>query len=89
MTRRSPFYVHLPLRLSPGKLSPPPTVFWRKDYNSGFVKFYKICTFYRRLKKNLKNIGVNHYDGGHFALEQDTDENAAKIKSFSGKNVKR
>ena len=63
---------------------PPTLVVWGKN-----DPFFTVKGVEDGFKKDLKNIEINYFDGGHFALEEYNDEIAAKIKNFLGKNVKR
>lgn len=63
---------------------PPTLVVWGKN-----DPYFTVDGVENGFKKDLKNIEINYYDGGHFALEEYTDEIAAKIRSFLDKNVKR
>jgi pimeloyl-ACP methyl ester carboxylesterase len=65
------------------KSQPPTLVVWGKN-----DPFFTVKGVEEGYKKDLKNIEVNYFDGGHFALEEYTDEIAAKIREFLGRNVK-
>lgn len=39
-------------------------------------------------KKDLENIEVHYFEGGHFVLEEYKLEIAAKIRDFLGRSVK-
>ena len=62
---------------------PPTLVVWGKN-----DPIFTVDGVENGYKKDLKNIEVNYFDGGHFALEEYADEIAAKIQSFLRKNVK-
>lgn len=66
------------------KQQPPTLVVWGK--NDPFFTVNGVENGYR---KDLKNIEINYFDGGHFALEEYTDEIAVKIQSFLGRNLKK
>lgn len=65
------------------KHQPPTLVVWGKNDPNFTVNGVE-----NGYKKDLKNIEVHYFDGGHFALEEYTDEIAAKIQSFLSRNVK-
>ena len=65
------------------KYQPPTLVVWGKN-----DPFFTVDGVENGFKKDLKNIEINYFDGGHFVLEEYTDEIAAKIQSFLKKNVK-
>ena len=64
------------------KYQPPALVVWGKN-----DPIFTVNGVENGYKKDLKNIEVNYYDGGHFALEEYGDDIAAKIQSFLSKNV--
>lgn len=59
------------------KYQPPTLVVWGKN-----DPFFLIDGVENGYKKDLKNIEVNYFDTGHFALEEYADEIAAKIQNF-------
>lgn len=63
---------------------PPTLVVWGKN-----DPYFTVDGVENGYKKDLKNIEINYFDGGHFALEEYTIEIAAKIQSFLGRNVKK
>ena len=65
------------------KYQPPALVVWGKN-----DPIFTVNGVENGYKKDLKNIEVNYYDGGHFALEEYGDDIAAKIQSFLSKNIK-
>ena len=65
------------------KYQPPTLVVWGKNDPAFTVNGVE-----NGYKKDLKNIEINYFDSGHFALEEYTNEIAAKIQSFLTKNVK-
>ena len=62
---------------------PPTLVVWGKN-DPGFT----VDGVENGYKKDLKNIEINYFDGGHFALEEYANEIARKIQSFLERNVK-
>jgi pimeloyl-ACP methyl ester carboxylesterase len=56
---------------------PPALIVWGMN-----DPFFTIKGVEEGYKKDLKNIEINYFDGGHFALEEYTDEIAGKIRSF-------
>ena len=66
------------------KYQPPTLVVWGKN-----DPFFTIDGVENGFKKDLKNIEINYFDGGHFALEEYTDEIASKIQNFLSKNLKK
>ncbi len=62
---------------------PPTLVVWGKN-----DPFFSVEGVENGYKKDLKNIEVNYFDGGHFALEEYADEIAAKIQNFLKRNLK-
>lgn len=65
------------------KYQPPMLVVWGKN-----DLFFTVNGVENGFKKDLKNIEVHYYDGGHFALEEYGNDIAAKIQIFLGRNVK-
>lgn len=59
------------------KYQPPTLVVWGKN-----DPFFIVDGVENGFKKDLKNIEVNYFDGGHFALEEYTDEIASDIRGF-------
>lgn len=59
------------------KHQPPTLVVWGKN-----DPFFLVKGVEEGYKKDLKNIEVNYFDGGHFALEEYNDEIAALIRKF-------
>lgn len=59
------------------KYQPPTLVVWGKN-----DPFFLVDGVENGYKKDLKNIEVNYFDGGHFTLEEYADEIAAKILNF-------
>jgi len=59
---------------------PPALVVWGKN-----DPFFTVNGVEEGYKKDLKNIEINYFDGGHFVLEEYTDEIAGKIRSFLDK----
>ena len=66
------------------KYQPPTLVVWGKN-----DPFFTVDGVENGFKKDLKNIEINYFDGGHFALEEYTDEIASKIQNFLSKNLKK
>lgn len=62
------------------KNQPPTLVVWGKN-----DPFFTVKGVEEGYKKDLKNIEINYFDGGHFALEEYTDEIAGKIRNFFDK----
>ena len=62
---------------------PPTLVVWGKN-----DPFFSVEGVENGYKKDLKNIEVNYFDGGHFTLEEYADEIAAKIQNFLKRNLK-
>lgn len=59
------------------KSQPPTLVVWGKN-----DPFFTVKGVEEGYKADLKNIEINYYDGGHFALEEYSTDIAAKIRSF-------
>lgn len=66
------------------KHQPPTLVVWGKN-----DPFFTVDGVENGFKKDLKNIEIHYYDGGHFALEEYAPEIAAAIHGFLAKNVKK
>ena len=66
------------------KYQPPTLIVWGKN-----DPFFTVDGVENGFKKDLKNVEINYFDGGHFALEEYTDEIAAKIQVFLTKNLKK
>jgi pimeloyl-ACP methyl ester carboxylesterase len=66
------------------KYQPPTLVVWGKN-----DPFFLVAGVEEGFKKDLKNIEVNYYDGGHFALEEYSNEIAERINSFLSRKVKK
>ncbi len=59
------------------KYQPPTLVVWGKN-----DPFFTVAGVEQGYKKDLKNIEVHYFDGGHFALEEYADEIGTLINSF-------
>ncbi|HQU82069.1 MAG TPA: alpha/beta hydrolase [Pyrinomonadaceae bacterium] len=59
------------------KYQPPMLVVWGKN-----DPFFTVNGVENGYKKDLKNIEVQYFDGGHFALEEYTNEIAVNIRTF-------
>ncbi|HRH45719.1 MAG TPA: alpha/beta hydrolase, partial [Pyrinomonadaceae bacterium] len=59
---------------------PPTLIVWGKN-----DPFFTVKGVEEGFKKDLKNIEVNYFETGHFALEEDNDAIAAKIHDFFAK----
>lgn len=66
------------------RYQPPTLIVWSKN-----DPFFTVDGVENGYKKDLKNIEINYFDTGHFALEEDVDEIAADINRFLAKNVKK
>jgi pimeloyl-ACP methyl ester carboxylesterase len=66
------------------KYQPPTLVVWGKN-----DPFFLVAGVEEGFKKDLKNIEVNYYDGGHFALEEYSTEIAERINSFLSRKLKK
>lgn len=62
------------------KNQPPTLIVWGKN-----DPFFTVDGVENGFKKDLKNIEIHYYDGGHFALEEYAPEIAAAIRKFLGK----
>lgn len=65
------------------KYQPPTLVVWGKN-----DPFFTVKGVEEGYKKDLKNIEIHYYDGGHFALEEYGTEISNTIKGFLKKQVK-
>lgn len=63
------------------KSQPPTLIVWGKN-----DPFFTVDGVENGFRKDLKNIEINYFDGGHFALEEYGDEIAAKILNFLEKH---
>ncbi len=63
------------------KYQPPTLIVWGKN-----DPFFTVNGVENGFKKDLKNIEVHYFDGGHFALEEYTDEIAVYILKFLKRN---
>ncbi len=66
------------------KYQPPTLVVWGKN-----DPIFTVDGVENGFKKDLKNIEINYYEGGHFALEEYAVEIAAKMRDFLGRNLKK
>lgn len=65
------------------KYQPPTLVVWGKN-----DPFFTVKGVEEGYKKDLKNIEINYFDSGHFALEEYCNEIAGLIEKFLMKNPK-
>lgn len=63
---------------------PPTLIVWGKN-----DPIFTVNGVANGFKQDLKNIEINYFDGGHFALEEYGDDIAAKIQDFLSRNLKR
>ena len=66
------------------KYQPPTLVVWGKN-----DPFFLVNGVENGYKKDLKNIEVHYFDGGHFVLEEYSAEIAASIEAFFAQNSNR
>ena len=66
------------------KYQPATLVVWGKN-----DPFFKVDGVENGFKKDLKTIEVDYFDGGHFALEEYSQEIAVKISNFLKKHLKK
>lgn len=63
---------------------PPTLVVWGKN-----DPYFTVDGVENGFKKDLKNIEINYFDGGHFVLEEYGDDIAAKIRDFLSRKLGR